>query len=114
MKYCEIVDEEINDLLSTGSYGGTAMGIEASPLEGPVVKGIRWENISNHGVFMQRLAMASKNKTTLANEFGLLSQKATAVLQLQLIQTHMADSQTQIYVSNITFVDFPGNLTIFN
>jgi len=52
--------------------------------------------------------MGLLSRTTLANEFGKLSDKASCVLSLELAQVIETAADIQILVSKIIFIEAPG------
>ncbi len=65
--------------------------------------------LANEQQFVEAYAVALQNRTTLANEFGKLSDKSAAVLTVEVIQSTMVGDDSQVMVSKVTFIDLPGD-----
>jgi len=107
IRYIEIVDEEIKDLLSTTRE---ELYVVNNEWEGPVVQGAKWLTVSNAAELNEHLVRGQKNRVTGANEFGKLSDKATSMFTIELLQnTELQDSKESLFlVSRATFIDLPG------
>jgi hypothetical protein len=111
MRYVEIVDEEIYDLLQpTGAYGHHTLNVVTNEWEGPTVNGVAWIPMSNQHQIADYFVSGCKNRTSRSNEFGKLSDKATAIFSLEITQiTENPDSgDTSVLVSKIHIIDLPG------
>ena len=109
IKYVEIIDEEVSDLLST-NFNTDLIKVVNNDWEGPSIVNATWitvSSISEYNDFFLR-GMANRNKN--ANEFGRLSTKATALFTVELTQlTDLAESNEQIVsISKFCFIDLPG------
>ena len=105
MQYVEIVNEEVIDLLTRGKG---ILNAEADDWEGAVVKGAERRIIKSIQDFNETYKAANLNRINLINEFGKLSDKAAAILVLDLIQITERSYDTQVLVSKITFAESPG------
>lgn len=112
VRYVEIIDEDISDLLVTNNNR------KAEPLqvvyhewEGPTVVNSSWITVNNSGQLGEVYSSAQRNRTNVANEFGKLSDKATSVFTLELIQTlELADTKENlILISKLNFFDLPSS-----
>jgi len=77
--------------------------------EGPIVKGAERRVIGNEQQFFESFSFGQQNRTTLANEFGKLSDKAAGVLSLEIVQNTVLGDDSQVLVSKVTFIDMPGD-----
>lgn len=57
---------------------------------------------------MDLYGIGLQSRTTLANEFGKLSDKAADVLVVEVIQVFETAGDMQVLVSKVMFVDCPG------
>lgn len=89
IRYIEIVDEEVKDLLSGGPGGFGMSGrntlqVVLNEWEGPTVAGIPWVPMTNQHQLADFFTNGSKNRTAKANEFGRLSEKSAGIFSLEL------------------------------
>ena len=108
MRYIEIVDEEVKDLLQ-GSYGGrNTLQVVLNEWEGPTVNGIQWVPMANQHQLADFFANGARNRTQKQNEFGRMSEKSTGVFSLEITQITENGSDTNVLVSRLNIVDLPG------
>ncbi len=70
--------------------------------------GAEWKPIASEQQFSGFYSDGMQNRTTLANEFGKLSEKAAAVAIVEVVQTSVIGGDTIVLVSDIMFIDLPG------
>jgi len=109
MRYVEIVDEEVRDLLQ-GSYGVSrnTLQVVLNEWEGASVNGVQWVPMANQHQLADFIANGSRNRTQKQNEFGRMSEKATAVFSLEITQITESGSDTNVLVSRLNIVDLPS------
>lgn len=111
IRYVEIVDEEIFDLLQpTGAYGHHTLNVVTNEWEGPTVNGVAWVPMSNQHQIADYFVSGCKNRTTRSNEFGKLSDKATAIFSMEITQIteNPETGDTHVLVSKLHIIDLPG------
>ena len=111
VRYVEIVDEEIFDLLQpTGAYGHHTLNVVTNEWEGPTINGVAWVPMSNQHQIADYFVSGCKNRSTRSNEFGRLSDKASAIFSIEITQiTENPDSgDANVLVSRIHIIDLPG------
>ena len=111
IRYVEIVDEEIHDLLQpTGAYGHHTLNVVTNEWEGPTVNGVAWVPMTNQHQLADYYQSGDKNRTTRSNEFGKLSDKAASIFSIELTQIteNVGSGETNVLVSKIHLVDMPG------
>ncbi len=64
--------------------------------------------INDINQFADLYSLGLQNRTTLTNEFGRLTDKSAAVLNVQIIQVSETSGESQVTVNRVTFVDSPG------
>ncbi|CAG9311298.1 unnamed protein product [Blepharisma stoltei] len=111
MRYIEIVDEKITDLLiqaNTRSLGN----VQAirDEWEGPSVSNASWLPCASSNHLVDMFALARRNRTQAANEFGNLHEKSTGILTLEVLQVAQNPStgESSVLASRISFIDLPG------
>ncbi|CAG9332942.1 unnamed protein product [Blepharisma stoltei] len=111
IRYLEIVDEEISDLLiqSNSRILGT-LHIVQSEWEGPAVKNASWLQCNSSHELIDMFTLARRNRTQATNEFGPLSDKATTFFTVEILQiaVDQVTKETNVLVSRLNFVDLPG------
>ena len=111
VRYVEVVDEEIFDLLQpTGAYGHHTLNVVTNEWEGPTINGVAWVPMSNQHQIADYFVSGCKNRSTRSNEFGRLSDKASAIFSIEITQiTENPDSgDANVLVSRIHIIDLPG------
>jgi hypothetical protein len=111
VRYIEIVEEEIHDLLQpTGAYGHHTLNVVTNEWEGPTVNGVAWIPMQNQHQIADYFVSGCKNRTTRSNEFGKLADKATGIFSIEITQiTENPDSgDSQVLVSKCHLIDLPG------
>jgi hypothetical protein len=86
MRYVEIVDEEINDLLvhaSSTAQGG--LNIIYDEWEGPSISNTTWMPCSSAGHLLDMFTMAKRARTDAATEFGPLSDRSTSMCTVEIL-----------------------------
>lgn len=113
IRYVEILDEEIKDLLSSAQQP-EGLAIVNNEWEGPTILGAQWVSVANATELKDILVKSQKNRINVANEFGKLSNKASSSFTIELIQnTELANRKESIFmVSRLNFLDLPGKTTI--
>ena len=109
VRYVEILDEEIKDLLPGGQHEG--LTVVNNEWEGPTILGANWVSVKNAVELKDLLVKSQKNRTIASNEFGKLTYKSTGYFTIELIQnTELANRKESIFmVSRLNFLDLPGN-----
>lgn len=109
IRYVEILDEEVKDLLPSGQQP-EGLAVINNEWEGPTVLGAQWVSVGNAAELKDVLIKCQKNRNNSANEFGKLSNKAASFFTIELIQnTELANRKESIFmVSRLNFVDLPG------
>jgi len=111
IRYVEIVDEEIYDLLQpTGAYGHNTLNVVTNEWEGPTINGVPWVPMSNQHQIADYFVSGCKNRTTRSNEFGKLSDKSTGVFSIEITQIteNPSSGETNVRVSKFHLIDLPG------
>ena len=111
IRFIEIIDEEIFDLLQpTGAYGHHTLNVVTNEWEGPTVNGVAWIPMSNQHQIADYFVSGCKNRTSRSNEFGKLSDKATAIFSLEVTQIteNRNNNETNVSVSKLNIIDLPG------
>ena len=110
IRYIEVLDEEVRDLLSTGA-NAEGLAVINNEWEGPTIMGAQWMGVSNSAEFKDILIKSQKNRANGSNEFGKLTHKAASYFTVELIQnTELASRKDSIFmVSRLNFLDLPGN-----
>lgn len=111
MRYVEIVDEEINDLLvhaSSTAQGG--LNIIYDEWEGPSISNTTWMPCSSAGHLLDMFSMAKRARTDAATEFGPLSDRATSLTTIELLQvaSNVTQNDSSVLASRVYFIDLPG------
>ena len=108
MKYVEIVNEEITDLLAF-SYNSDLLKAVNNEWEGPTVANATWVSCSSIDEFNDFFLRGQSNRTRNVDEFGRQSSKAAAVFTLELTQLIQAQDQDDVVlISKINFFDMPA------
>eukprot|EP01022_Parablepharisma_sp_SALTPOND_P018007 TRINITY_DN292_c0_g1_i1.p2 TRINITY_DN292_c0_g1~~TRINITY_DN292_c0_g1_i1.p2 ORF type:complete len:881 (+),score=151.65 TRINITY_DN292_c0_g1_i1:32227-34869(+) len=107
MQFVEIANEEVTDLLGKGK-GAIPLSAEQDEWEGSALQGAEHKIVNSAQQFADLYAIGVQNRTTLSNAFGRLSDKAAAVLSVEIIQITEVAGDTQVLVSKIMFVECPG------
>ena len=109
VKYIEIVNEEITDLLAFSSANGDLLKAVNNEWEGPTVANATWVSCSNIEEFNDFFLRGQSNRTRNVDEFGRQSSKASALFTIELLQqTQAQDQETLITISKFTFFDLPS------
>ncbi len=86
VRFVEIIDEEINDLLGhSNSTMSDTLQVQEDIWEGPTIQHVTWMVVTNSGQLNELILNASRNRNNTSNEFGKLSAKATAVFTIEVI-----------------------------
>ncbi|CDW90229.1 kinesin-like protein [Stylonychia lemnae] len=112
VRFIEIVDEEIHDLLQpTGAYGHHSLNVILNEWEGPMVNGVNWIPMTNQHQLADFFVNGSRNRTTHANEFGKLSEKAAGIFSIEITQItdNPQTGDTHVLVSKLDIIDMPGS-----
>lgn len=108
IKYVEIVNEEITDLLAF-SYNSDLLKAVNNEWEGPTIANATWVTCSSIDEFNDFFLRGQSSRTRNVDEFGRQSSKATAIFTMELTQqTEAADTESLITISKITFFDLPA------
>ena len=107
MKFVEIKDEGINDLLQNYNYYKQPIQLMYTPEEGYAVTGSAWVEIANIDTFVDVLVSAFKYRTTYDN--GRVN-KSTTILTFEINQLLEAKSTNEVkfVTSRATFYDMPS------
>ena len=83
VRFVEIVNEEITDLLSSqNAFGHNALTVITDEWEGPSVEGVEWQNASSAGALNDIFTRGTRSRTKRSNEFGKISDKAAAIFTI--------------------------------
>lgn len=108
IRYCEIINEEVNDLLAF-SYNNDVLKVVNNEWEGPTIANSTWLSTSNINEFNDFFLRGQGSRNRNVDEFGRLSTKATGYFVLELTQlSESSDSEKLVTVSKFTFFDLPG------
>lgn len=108
MKYVEVVNEEITDLLAF-SYNSDLLKAVNNEWEGPTIANATWVSVSSIEEYNDFFLRGQSSRTRNVDEFGRQSSKATAIFTLELTQiTEANDAETLVTVSRINFFDLPS------
>ena len=108
-RFCEIVNEEIADLLSINNIINPLLKPFYDEYEGYIIKGAETKVFSSLTQFLGFYQDALNNRSQLSNEFGKLSAKSSSILMLDLIQQMQStEGELSIIRSQIKFIDTPG------
>lgn len=115
IRYVEIIDEEMNDLLAGGNAYSDPLQVLFHEWEGPTISNATWISVTNAVQLNEVFLNGQRNRNTNSNEFGKFGDKATSIFTLELIQTlELADTKENlILISKLNFFDLPGNIYIF-
>lgn len=111
IKYIEIIDEEVHDLLApTGAYGHNSLNVVTNEWEGPIVNGVNWVPMTNQHQLADFFVNGCKGRNMRSNEFGRLSEKAAAIFSIEITQItdNPASGETNVLVSKLDLIDLPG------
>lgn len=111
IRYVEIIDEEINDLLTGGNNNyADPPQVLFHEWEGPTISNSTWISVVNSNQLNEVFLNGQRNRNTNSNEFGKFADKATSLFTLELIQTlELADTKENlILISKLNFFDLPG------
>jgi hypothetical protein len=108
MKYVEIVNEEITDLLAF-SYNSDLLKAVNNEWEGPTVANATWVSVNSIDEYNDFFLRGQTNRTRNVDEFGRQSSKAAGLFLLELTQfTEAADSEQLVTISKMYFFDLPS------
>lgn len=115
VRYVEIVDEEVIDLLALPNKFGDPVQVLNHEWEGPTITNCNWITVGDARQLMEVFQNGKKNRNNNSNEFGKLSSKSTAIFTLELIQTvELTETQENlVLISKLNFFDLPGKLIVF-
>ncbi|OMJ83352.1 hypothetical protein SteCoe_15755 [Stentor coeruleus] len=111
MRYIEIVDEEIFDLLVQSNSEVTgALQIINDEWDGINISNCSWLSCPSAHHLLDMFTLARRNRTQASNEFGSLTPKATSFLTIEVLQEAVdaSTSEKNIVVSRMHFIDTPG------
>ncbi|EAS00321.3 kinesin motor catalytic domain protein (macronuclear) [Tetrahymena thermophila SB210] len=114
VRYVEIIDEEITDLLgNAGNQFSDALIVKETVWEGPTIQNATVLTVQNQSQLSQLLTEGRKRRNQTSNEFGKLSSKATSIFTIELIQTQELVNDSAIenvtILSRLNFFDLPGS-----
>jgi len=111
MRYLEVVNEEVRDLLKTASSNFNEGEIEVIPdeWEGMTVKGSTWIPCASSSHLVELLNMGKQNRTTANGSFGPLHEQSTSILAVEIFQitSNQSTLETTVLASRVYFVDLP-------
>lgn len=108
MKYIEVVNEEITDLLAF-SYNSDLLKAVNNEWEGPTVANATWVSVNSIDEYNDFFLRGQTNRTRNVDEFGRQSSKAAGLFLLELTQfTEAADSEQLVTISKMYFFDLPS------
>mmetsp|Transcript_452 Transcript_452/g.550 ORF Transcript_452/g.550 Transcript_452/m.550 type:complete len:1047 (-) Transcript_452:2300-5440(-) len=111
MRYIEIVDEDIKDLLvQANSRAQGELDIVLDEWEGPSVNHCTWLPTASASHLIDMYQLARRNRTDAANEFGPLHEKSTSLLTFEILQVtnNSAANESTVLASRLQFFDLPG------
>jgi hypothetical protein len=109
MRYVEIVEEDINDLLiqaKSQAIGNFKMILDE--YEGNSVRNVSWAPCGSTQHLLEIFKMARKNRTVSSGEFGDFHTKSTSFLTLELLQVFKTSGDQMVLASRLNLVDTPG------
>ena len=111
MRYIEVVDEEISDLLvqSNSEIKGDLQIIN-DEWDGIDISNCSWLSCPSAHHLLDLFTLARRNRTQASNEFGPLQPKASAFLTIEVLQEALdaATKERNIVVARMNFIDTPG------
>jgi hypothetical protein len=111
MRYVEVVDEDIKDLLvQANSRAQGELDIVLDEWEGPAVNHCTWLPTASASHLVDMYTLARRNRTDTANEFGPLHEKSTSLLTFEILQVtnNSASNESSVLASRLNFFDLPG------
>lgn len=111
MRYVEVVDEEICDLLvQSNSEIKGALQVINDEWDGIDISNSSWLSCPSAHHLLDLFTLARRNRTQASNEFGSLQPKASAFLTIEVLQIAIDESTNErnIVVSRMHFIDTPG------
>lgn len=72
------------------------------------MEGAEKKTVNSAEHFNELFTIGKQNRITQENQYGKMSEKATAVLTLEVIQIIETGGETQVLVSKVMFIDFPA------
>lgn len=109
MRYLEIVEEEISDLLIQAK--SKAIGnfeLVNDEWEGNCITNASWIPCGSAQHLIDIFHLAKKNRTISSGEFGNYHDKSTAITTIEVLQVSKAGTATSIFASRVCLVDSPG------
>lgn len=111
IRYLEIINESIRDLLKNTSSNMTTeeLVVEPDEWEGMTVKGATWIPCANSQHLMDLFTLGKNNRNKGNSGFGALHEQSTCILSVEIFQmtTNQATMETTVLVSRAYFVDLP-------
>lgn len=111
IRFLEIIDEQIVDLLQNASSAARAGNLEVVPdeWEGMAVTDATWLPCATSQHLVDLFLLGRKQRTTANTQYGSLHDKSTAILTIEIFQiaTSQATSETTVLASRVYFVDMP-------
>ena len=108
MRYLEIVDEEIHDLLVHSNSRRGSLQVVFDEWEGPSVANASWIPCSSGTHLVDTFTAANRNRVKSVSEFGPLHEKATSICTLEILQVGEDRGETSVLASRVNFIDTPG------
>lgn len=109
MRYMEIVEEEVSDLLIQAK--SKAVGnfeLYNDEWEGNSVKNVSWVPCASSQHLVDIFQMAKRNRTISSGDFGEYHNKSTSLITVEILQVSKTGSDTIVLASRLHLVDTPG------
>lgn len=111
MRYLEIVNEEVKDLLSTANSNLSQGNLEVVPdeWEGMTVKNATWIPCANPSHLVELLNIGIQMRTRSNSNYGPLHEQATSICTIEIFQitSNQSTMETTVLASRVYFVDLP-------
>ena len=109
MRYIEVVEEEISDLLiqakskAIGNYE-----LYHDEWEGNAVRNVSWAPCASSHHLVDIFQMAKRNRTISSGDYGEYHTKSTSILTVEVLQVSKTGGDTLVLASRLHLVDTPG------
>lgn len=110
LRYIEISNENITDLLRTASSTNIGpLEVEPDEWEGMTVTNVTWAPCANSQHLVDLFNLGKKSRTKADTKFGPLHDRSTSILTMEIFQIaqNLSTSETTVLVSRVHFVDLP-------
>lgn len=109
MRYLEIVEEEVSDLLIQAK--SKAIGnfeLFTDEWEGNTIRNISWVPCASSQHLVDIFQMAKRNRTISSGDFGEYHNKSSSLITIEVLQVSKKGNDTIVLASRLHLVDTPG------